>query len=113
MKNLFAVNKYLPVALALGALAAAGPAPAFAHKNSGLTAYARAAATDYYTVPSGLGSADRKRHSVKGPSLRLAQCSDMSGLSVANDTTPNPQVDLDRRRTFSPHVKPVPGGAAR
>ena len=60
MKKLFAVNKYLPVALALGALAAPGPAPAFAHKNSGLTAYARAAATDYYnTVPSGLGSADR------------------------------------------------------
>jgi hypothetical protein len=31
---------------------------------------------------------------------------------IANDTTPNPQVDLDRRRTFSLHVKPVPGGAA-
>jgi hypothetical protein len=60
VKKLFAVNKYLPVALALGALAAAGPAPAFAHKNSGLTAYARAPATDYYnTVPSSLGSADR------------------------------------------------------
>jgi hypothetical protein len=64
MKKLFAVNKYLPVALALGALAAAGSAPAFAHKNthknSGLTAYARAPATDYYnTVPSSLGSADR------------------------------------------------------
>jgi hypothetical protein len=25
--------------------------------------------------------------------------------------TPNPQVSLDRRRTFSPHVKPVPGSA--
>ena len=31
MKKLFAVNKYVPVALALGALAAAGSAPAFAH----------------------------------------------------------------------------------
>ena len=60
MKKLFAVNKYLPVALALSALAAAGSAPAFAHKNSGLTAYARASATSYYnTVPSSLGSADR------------------------------------------------------
>jgi hypothetical protein len=64
MKKLFAVNKYLPVALALGALAAIGSAPAFAHKsthkNSGLTAYARVPAPDYYnTVPSSLGSADR------------------------------------------------------
>ena len=60
MKKLFASNKYLPVALALGALTAAGPAPAFAHKNSGLTAYARAPATDSYnTVPSSLGPADR------------------------------------------------------
>jgi hypothetical protein len=65
VKKLFAVNKYLPVVLALGALAAVGPAPAFAHKtfahkNSGLTAYARAPATDYYnTVPSSLGPADR------------------------------------------------------
>jgi hypothetical protein len=60
MKKLFAANKYLPVALALGALAAVGSAPAFAHKNSGLTAYARASATNYYnTVPSSLGPADR------------------------------------------------------
>jgi hypothetical protein len=64
MKKLFAVKKHLPVALALGALAAAGSAPAFAHKtthkNSGLTAYARVPAPDYYnTVPSSLGSADR------------------------------------------------------
>lgn len=64
MKKLFAVNKYLPIALALGALAAIGSSPAFAHKNthkdSGLTAYARAPAPDYYnTVPSSLGSADR------------------------------------------------------
>jgi hypothetical protein len=69
MKRLFARNKYFPVALALGAFAAVGPAPAFAHKspapafahkNSGLTAYARVPATDYYnTVPSSLGSADR------------------------------------------------------
>jgi hypothetical protein len=60
MKKLFASNKYLPVALALGALAAAGPAPAFAHKNGGLTPYARTPATDSYnTVPSSLGPADR------------------------------------------------------
>jgi hypothetical protein len=68
MKKLFAVNKHLPVALALGALAAIGSAPAFAHKNthknthknSGLTAYARVPTADYYnTVPSSLGSADR------------------------------------------------------
>ena len=31
MKKLFASNKYLPVALALGALTAAGSTPAFAH----------------------------------------------------------------------------------
>ena len=64
MKKLFAVKKYLAVALALGALAAIGSSPAFAHKNthknSGLTAYARVPAPDYYnTVPSSLGSTDR------------------------------------------------------
>jgi hypothetical protein len=79
MKKLFAVNKYLPVALALGALAAAGPAPAFAqqsgwgagistrnaqpfvHKqsinHSGFSSYARI--TDYSAVaPSSVGRPD-------------------------------------------------------
>jgi hypothetical protein len=35
MKKLFASNKYLPVALALGALTAAGLTPAFAHQAAG------------------------------------------------------------------------------
>ena len=69
MKKLFPANKCLAVALALGASAAAGSAPALA-KSSGL------AATDYYNMaPSSLGPVDRfgGGHSVKGLSVRLAQ----------------------------------------
>jgi hypothetical protein len=32
-------------------------------------------------------------------------------IGRAAPTPPNPQISLHRRRTFSPHVKPVPGSA--